>query len=288
MSVEFISWALQQDLPTGPKFVLVALANRANENGECWPSQTDISKQTNMGVRTIRTHILWLLENQVIKKFTRRRPNGSFTSDSFSIQRQTQPAENFAVRQNSPLASNEDNFKVIKKQRLKTRRQIQPQAKVAGPEPSLRKKDETSLLKPPEVSDQVWVDFEKLRKSKKAPLTATAMKGIQREADKIGWSMEKVLTEMCARNWQGFNAEWINSTTKGSQNERPLHSRNGTHKPSLTDRLDAAHDAAIAAIRANSGDSETMLRPDEHFREDAGTTDELDFGFGGRLERAFN
>lgn len=33
MAVEYIAWALEQDIPTGPKFVLVALCNRANQDG---------------------------------------------------------------------------------------------------------------------------------------------------------------------------------------------------------------------------------------------------------------
>lgn len=94
MAIEFISWALQQDLPTGAKFVLVALCNRANQDGECWPSQKDIAKQTSMTDRSVRTHIEWLVDSGYLKKETRRRKNGSFTSDKFYIQRKTLPAEN--------------------------------------------------------------------------------------------------------------------------------------------------------------------------------------------------
>ena len=68
---------------------------------------------------------------------------------------------------------------------------------------------------PPEgVSLSVWEDFKKLRKVKKAPITETAMNGIQREADKVGWTLEQALSECCARGWQSFKAEYINQKGK--------------------------------------------------------------------------
>jgi hypothetical protein len=65
-------------------------------------------------------------------------------------------------------------------------------------------------LSPPDgVSDVVWTDFLKLRKAKRAPMTDTALQGIQREADKIGWTLQKALETCCQRGWQGFEAKWV-------------------------------------------------------------------------------
>ena len=33
--------------------------------------------------------------------------------------------------------------------------------------------------------------------------------GIQKEADKAGFSLEDALKEVVVRNWQGFKAEWV-------------------------------------------------------------------------------
>lgn len=65
------------------------------------------------------------------------------------------------------------------------------------------------IQKPDDVSEIVWDDFLKHRSAKKAPVTETVLKGIQREADKIGWSLEQALSEACARGWQGFKSAWI-------------------------------------------------------------------------------
>lgn len=59
------------------------------------------------------------------------------------------------------------------------------------------------------VSDQVWNDFVKHRKSKKAPITKTAMKGFDREAKKAGLSFEEAIIISIERGWRGFKAEWI-------------------------------------------------------------------------------
>lgn len=73
-----------------------------------------------------------------------------------------------------------------------------------------RRKEYTACAEKPDgVSETVWGDFLTLRKAKKAAVTETAMKTIQREADKLGWSLERALSECCSRGWQGFKAEWV-------------------------------------------------------------------------------
>lgn len=71
------------------------------------------------------------------------------------------------------------------------------------------------LEKPDGVSQQVWADFVALRKQKKAPLTETALKGIVREAQKAGITLEDALSTCCQRGWQGFNSEWILGKANG-------------------------------------------------------------------------
>lgn len=63
--------------------------------------------------------------------------------------------------------------------------------------------------RPDDVSEGTWSDFLAIRKAKRAPLTATALEGIEREAGKAGLSLEQALRECCTRGWQGFNAEWV-------------------------------------------------------------------------------
>jgi uncharacterized protein YdaU (DUF1376 family) len=62
---------------------------------------------------------------------------------------------------------------------------------------------------PEGVDAQVWLDFQKLRKAKKAPLTESAIAGIRTEASKAGITLMQALSECCQRGWTGFKAEWI-------------------------------------------------------------------------------
>ena len=59
------------------------------------------------------------------------------------------------------------------------------------------------------MGEQVWSDWLRLRRSKRADVTATALAGIAREAGTAGWSLEAALAECCSRGWTGFKADWV-------------------------------------------------------------------------------
>lgn len=67
----------------------------------------------------------------------------------------------------------------------------------------------TVVATPVGVSESVWNDFVALRKSKKAPLTNTALEGLMREATKAKMTLEQVLSTCCERGWGGFKADWM-------------------------------------------------------------------------------
>lgn len=80
MSNSWITWAFQQEylpgadkkqknkVPSGAKFVLMVLADHADEKGICWPSQKRMSEYTNMTLRSIGRHCDWLEEHGYIKR----------------------------------------------------------------------------------------------------------------------------------------------------------------------------------------------------------------------------
>lgn len=73
--------------------------------------------------------------------------------------------------------------------------------------------------RPPDVEETVWNDFLQMRKAKRAPVTETAIKGIEREAVKADLTLAQALEICCLRGWQGFKAEWLTA--------RDLTSRRG-------------------------------------------------------------
>ena len=67
----------------------------------------------------------------------------------------------------------------------------------------------TVVATPDGVSQEVWDSFVVHRKSKKAQVTKMVIDGIQKEADKAGFTLEDALREIVVRNWQSFKAEWF-------------------------------------------------------------------------------
>ena len=76
-------------------------------------------------------------------------------------------------------------------------------------EEGVGRKKAAPAICPEGVPQTVWDDFVKQRASQKAPLTETALEGIQREAVKAGVTMEWALRECCSRGWRGFKSEWV-------------------------------------------------------------------------------
>lgn len=70
------------------------------------------------------------------------------------------------------------------------------------------KKSESDLLADFGITGQLADDFITHRKACKAPITETALKGFQREADKAGIPLAEAITISIERNWRGFKSEW--------------------------------------------------------------------------------
>jgi hypothetical protein len=94
MSIEALKWAFEQeDVPPGPRFVLVALANRANEEGgDCYPSIAWIKRKTGFSDSTIRDYLNALeVQFQKLSKSERRRDDGGKSSNEYQLSLPTPP-----------------------------------------------------------------------------------------------------------------------------------------------------------------------------------------------------
>jgi hypothetical protein len=81
MSVKAMSWAFEQRLSGNEKCVLLALADRARDDGVCWPGQEETARKAFVSVRTV-SRILGKLEAEgYLSRQPRYRENGSRTSD---------------------------------------------------------------------------------------------------------------------------------------------------------------------------------------------------------------
>jgi len=116
------------------------------------------------------------------------------------------------------------------------------ESSIINQESKKRKTTALAIATPDGVSDSVWQDYLSVRKAKKAALTPTALKGIEREARKAGIPLEDALRICCERGWAGFKADWI----KDHINRMPIK----------------GDDPKLAAARAIFGDERKLSKPD--------------------------
>lgn len=82
MSVQAIAFAFAaQGLSPTEKLVLLALANYADENMRCWPSQRRLAHDTGLSKRTILRSLAALEERALLVRSKRDRDDGSRASD---------------------------------------------------------------------------------------------------------------------------------------------------------------------------------------------------------------
>lgn len=109
----------------------------------------------------------------------------------------------------SAVSSREDTF------------ELTPNDPPAKPAPKKgAKRSKTTAARPDDVSEEVWADYQTLRKAKRAPITDTVIKGLRREAEAAGITLEAAMTFCIERGYQGFKADWYKNASV-SNNGRP-------------------------------------------------------------------
>lgn len=68
------------------------------------------------------------------------------------------------------------------------------------------------LVKPEGVSDQVWSEWQALKRKLCKSCTQRMVDAIVREADKAGMTVEEAMTYQLEKGWKGFEAEWVHNS----------------------------------------------------------------------------
>lgn len=95
MSIQYLNWSLSRDEieTSGAKFVLVVLANYANEDGEAYPSRETIGRLTSMSVRAVQNHLNWLVENGYLARKSRRQTDQQFKTNLYQLRPSAESAQ---------------------------------------------------------------------------------------------------------------------------------------------------------------------------------------------------
>jgi len=80
-----MTWAWSVPLAPTPKFVLMALADEADDDGYCFPSQRRLAAKCSITDRTVRRALLELTTKRYVRLEVRRRADGSQTSNGYRL-----------------------------------------------------------------------------------------------------------------------------------------------------------------------------------------------------------
>jgi hypothetical protein len=226
MSLEALSWALNCDgLKSTEKLVLICLANHADKEGFCFPSQRHIAKTAAITERAVRANIASLVDKGFISKEHRQRLDGSRTTDKYLLNVGIQSNRNHIPGDRNEIASNRNE---VPPPRNETTIQPEPSS---GHEPvtitknnkpnGLLKKSEnqeiTEILL--EVIDQERIEaFILHRKKLKKPLTPYAAKRIVNKLKECQDACQAIDVAI-ERGWVGIEPHWVENAISNVQKQ---------------------------------------------------------------------
>jgi DNA-binding IclR family transcriptional regulator len=73
MSFQAMAWAVRQKAPTKAKFLLIILANYADDKNQCWPSIQTLCADTGIPRSTLKLYLEKLVKLGLIEKAKRSR-----------------------------------------------------------------------------------------------------------------------------------------------------------------------------------------------------------------------
>ena len=140
MSIEALNWAWDQPVAKAAnKLVLLALADHANSDGECWPSMKRIAERSDISARHVSRAINELIDLGLVEKANRRRHGGQYRGWDYRLNVQRTPASGGPPR---PVTSGHGR--------------PSPADTGVRSEPSENRKEEPLAATPPKVKDNLF------------------------------------------------------------------------------------------------------------------------------------
>jgi hypothetical protein len=218
MSIRIMAAAWKQPLPATRKIVLLALADNANDQGECYPSISTIAEKSSLAERTVFKCIDDLEADGYLSKILR--------AGRSTIYRITDPCTWDTPAPDSPHPA-PDSPQPLHVVHPTPASDAPITIRESPGEPSINQKarkhagvDWIADLESRKVDRDVAESWLKVRKTKRAEVTAIAIDGVEREAKKAGMSLNVALRICCERGWSSFRADWERGTS--ASRRRPV------------------------------------------------------------------
>lgn len=228
MSIKLMSLAFDARV-SNPlrKLVLLKLCDHANEKGQCWPSFSYIADQCEISRRSAINHIQTLIEDGYLSSESRFK-DGEQTTNMYTISisrlikniaDSAPPSANDApgVVQMATVGGESPAPRTISEPSLLNISESLPDGNSAAP-----KKQNIDLdysVWPELPKKQLFEDWKKVRKAKRAVITQTVIDDFGeefRKAANFGYSVNDCLKMAVTKGWQGFKFNWMqNEISKG-------------------------------------------------------------------------
>lgn len=242
MSIQLMTLARKSALPTNTKFVLLALADWADDNGmNCYPSIYELSEYMTCSERTVQRLLRELEEGEWIAVVGNANGGGSSRHYALNVAKlekvaEVEHARREAEKERRRRDRKNDNPNPFNKGcQFVTPVNLSPVTTTTQGVTSATQGVTTttsrgdtgvtpSTIDPPEihqrstrsselglidVDDELLADWNKVRKAKSAgEATKAAVKLLQAEARKAGLTDSEAITVCCGNGWQGFRAAW--------------------------------------------------------------------------------
>ncbi|WP_342315735.1 helix-turn-helix domain-containing protein [Lysobacter sp. FW306-1B-D06B] len=217
MSNEILSQCWKLRIPQTAKFVLISLADQADNDGICWPSVAFICERTSLCDRAVQKSLKWLREHSAIRIEANAAAKGknlyTVTPDNFTPEPVSPPHKVHPEPDSpSPERGSPPPPNVVREPPNDVRtNHKKPSTNHQGPKGnSARAKVELDVadLVAEGVDEQVSIDWLVVRKKKKLPLTKTAWLDVKAEAVKAGITAGEAVRIATKKGWAGFEATW--------------------------------------------------------------------------------
>lgn len=85
MSIKAMNWAWEQSLPCSPKLILMALADAADDSGDCWPKVKTIARKCNVSERTVQRVMKEFIADGLLELTARFNQDGRQISNNYRL-----------------------------------------------------------------------------------------------------------------------------------------------------------------------------------------------------------
>lgn len=102
MTIRAMNWAWGIELPPATKLVLLKLADRANDDGECWPGMASVASQCCISERTLMRHLDALEEIGLLQKSKRKDDSGRQMPNVYTLNLEYQPGDKLSPGDDEP------------------------------------------------------------------------------------------------------------------------------------------------------------------------------------------